>query len=530
MAEQEKTSGATQEWLPVQMRDQEQAPPASVEPGEWPVPPSVDSDAEDHAESDGGGDAGAGEETAEVADSDAREPAPVELDRAVEEDDQAREADRDEHRAEMTDSIAAVRGHVEQELQTYARGVEESDAAAQRTLGGFGERLTALEGGLAQLLASFERERVSTQELIGTLSDELGTRNGEAHERINALDRRVEETVEQMGERIAGIENEAQASRAHQVERLGALEEGLDQLLASFEHESATSQEVLRALAEELGTRSGESREQLRSLDRRLEVLRTSLEDRADGRDGRLAALERGAEEALELNAEIEQRIKEGLAESSGSVASLTKRLEDLAGSVEGEVAARSRVVTGISEELAARGSQVEERIGSIDERLQGITAAMQRLELSSGRSDPAVEGLRTAIGALEVRLQAHLGELGGEVEQLNRAASEGGGRAGDVTVIEGPAVRPADSAIPARAPSGASSDVAASEPPSLDVNRASFEDLRHLGLTITQAARVITLRDKRGGYDSLDDLDLVPGLPDALREELGRRFFVSRS
>ncbi len=47
-----------------------------------------------------------------------------------------------------------------------------------------------------------------------------------------------------------------------------------------------------------------------------------------------------------------------------------------------------------------------------------------------------------------------------------------------------------------------------------IDVNEATFEDLRSLGLSVTQCARVIAYRDTRGGYESLDELEDVPGLP----------------
>ncbi len=44
------------------------------------------------------------------------------------------------------------------------------------------------------------------------------------------------------------------------------------------------------------------------------------------------------------------------------------------------------------------------------------------------------------------------------------------------------------------------------------DVNEVSFEQLRELGLSVTQSARVIAYRETRGGFDSLDELDEIPG------------------
>ena len=57
-----------------------------------------------------------------------------------------------------------------------------------------------------------------------------------------------------------------------------------------------------------------------------------------------------------------------------------------------------------------------------------------------------------------------------------------------------------------------------------LDLNAATFEQLRVLGLSVTQCSRLIACRDARGGYGSLDELDEVPGLPKATRAELRSR------
>jgi DNA uptake protein ComE-like DNA-binding protein len=57
-----------------------------------------------------------------------------------------------------------------------------------------------------------------------------------------------------------------------------------------------------------------------------------------------------------------------------------------------------------------------------------------------------------------------------------------------------------------------------------LNLNDASFEELRKLGLSVTQSARLIAYRDVRGGYESLDELDEVPGLPKDVRRGLKAR------
>lgn len=85
--------------------------------------------------------------------------------------------------------------------------------------------------------------------------------------------------------------------------------------------------------------------------------------------------------------------------------------------------------------------------------------------------------------------------------EQLR---SEAGGWAG-----EGAAARPAASTAQA----GAASAERA-ESGRLDLNLATFEALRALGLSVSQSARFIGQRDARGGFRSVDDLDRLYGLP----------------
>jgi DNA uptake protein ComE-like DNA-binding protein len=53
------------------------------------------------------------------------------------------------------------------------------------------------------------------------------------------------------------------------------------------------------------------------------------------------------------------------------------------------------------------------------------------------------------------------------------------------------------------------------------NLNQISFEALRSLGLTVNQAARVISVRDQVGGFASVDGVDAVPGLPGEVREKL---------
>jgi competence ComEA-like helix-hairpin-helix protein len=54
-----------------------------------------------------------------------------------------------------------------------------------------------------------------------------------------------------------------------------------------------------------------------------------------------------------------------------------------------------------------------------------------------------------------------------------------------------------------------------------INLNTASFEELRDLGFSVTQATRVITYREREKGFKSVDDLADVPGMPPDLLGEV---------
>jgi competence ComEA-like helix-hairpin-helix protein len=45
-----------------------------------------------------------------------------------------------------------------------------------------------------------------------------------------------------------------------------------------------------------------------------------------------------------------------------------------------------------------------------------------------------------------------------------------------------------------------------------VNINTASFEELRGAEFSVTQATRVLAYRERFGGYSSVDDLARVPG------------------
>jgi DNA uptake protein ComE-like DNA-binding protein len=57
-----------------------------------------------------------------------------------------------------------------------------------------------------------------------------------------------------------------------------------------------------------------------------------------------------------------------------------------------------------------------------------------------------------------------------------------------------------------------------------VNLNTAGFEELRELGFSVTQATRVITFRERQKGFNSLDELADVPGMPQELLGEVSEK------
>jgi hypothetical protein len=60
-----------------------------------------------------------------------------------------------------------------------------------------------------------------------------------------------------------------------------------------------------------------------------------------------------------------------------------------------------------------------------------------------------------------------------------------------------------------------------------IDLNVVTFEQLREQNLSVTQATRLLAHRERLGGFQSVEDLDQVPGFPQDILEDLKRRSSV---
>jgi hypothetical protein len=89
------------------------------------------------------------------------------------------------------------------------------------------------------------------------------------------------------------------------------------------------------------------------------------------------------------------------------------------------------------------------------------------------------------------------------------------------------PAQEPASPPLPEQAHPVQEPTPQAAAGGAVSLNAATFEQLREHGLSVTQATRVLAYRERLGGYNSVDDLDDVPGFPGDFLEDFKRRVTV---
>ena len=121
------------------------------------------------------------------------------------------------------------------------------------------------------------------------------------------------------------------------------------------------------------------------------------------------------------------------------------------------------------------------------------------------------VEALESKVDALQAKVDAleRAIVVGRDAEQVRAASARD---AADPESTQ-------EDAAPASAPPRH----AGTEADHGSINSLSFEQLRELGLTVNQAARLISERDRRGGFGSLDELDELHGFPQQLLDALKR-------
>jgi len=181
------------------------------------------------------------------------------------------------------------------------------------------------------------------------------------------------------------------------------------------------------------------------------------------------------------------------------------------------------------------RQAHAEERMADDAEQrsVEQILALEEELERSRTASASKIQELGKRLSEAEARAIAAEGEIEesrAQVAKLEKALREAEERAG--TQVE----RGEPLATAAKRPHGDQRAAANVVEPTLQkptsaaavsLSSATFEDLRGLGLSVTQAKRVLDFRKRLHGFDSVDDLDYVPGFPSSFLAELKRQITV---
>ncbi len=369
---------------------------------------------------------------------------------------------------------------------------EELSSLAER-VGAQGERFDAVDEALAGRIG---RDEAELKNLAALLRDGLAEEAAARKEALTAVSRRISKASEAARSR----ERELAAERKLLGERTSGLDDRVarlgDRLGETIDAERAARSKDLQRLGEELKaavTDEGEDRRRLADeLTDRIGELATGLE--------RLAAAEVERGSSLSERLDGAERINEQVAER---INSHSEALERLAQELAENLAPQIEATQARSEEMFEIVARVDEHLAQARER-----AAVEQNER---------EWLEQRLDGRLLSTEQGLEVLGRKLEQIAAGNSDAARTAQER--------QPAPAERPPLKPS--SDDLAQLE--GADLNDLRFEELRTLGLSTTQAARLLAARERLGGFSGLDQLDAVPGIPAQTRDELKRRVTLSR-
>ncbi|HEY7151566.1 MAG TPA: helix-hairpin-helix domain-containing protein [Solirubrobacterales bacterium] len=302
--------------------------------------------------------------------------------------------------------------------------------------------------------------------------------------------------------------------------------------------EAARREAEERATAEILALEADFERERERTA-KSLEELQRRLEE-AEARAAGDVSVERietvgGRVEAEQLDAEM-RRLQ---AESDAQIEAALARVESetrtrVQSDADRRLAEREQELRAEADErVRAAGESALERAEKAEARAKRAEASVKdveaaRLDAEAEARSAAAEWLRGQVQEREQPLSAETVSPAGENDSADREAVEGEPRLGFLRRrVEARRARRAERAagqetteaeVPSANPAKRKSRPRRRGGP-LDVNKASFEQFRELGMSVTQATRVIAYRERVEGFNSVDDLDKVPGMSRKLTE-----------
>ncbi|MET0128950.1 MAG: helix-hairpin-helix domain-containing protein, partial [Solirubrobacterales bacterium] len=302
-----------------------------------------------------------------------------------------------------------------------------------------------------------------------------------------------DQSIREAAEREA-LARLAEAERRSDAERAGAAEAPAVEQGAGAPEEA--EERIERARAEPAGTAAPEPR-----------------------REALLAELQR-TEEQLEQHRAQEQELARELTDTEQRIAANRRRTEE----------ALERAASRL-QEVEARAAEAEERAQRAEELTKADDDELEKTDRLREMLDRIAEAEQRASSA-EQRARAAVEQAAQAVPEIDAGAIEE-----EATDPEPPH---GDPLLDPGAPPGAAEQTPEWFSTSLDpeqlpadpepaagtvsINSADYEELRGLGLSVTQTGRVLAERDRAGGFSTLDDLDRIPGLPATLLEQLKRR------
>ena len=312
---------------------------------------------------------------------------------------------------------------------------------------------------------------------------ETQRRNWEAlQEQQKLIEERLGELEKLAGDALAEA-TDAGAQADARFKKLGVRIKALDERLRDVQDESRSSiQEALSAQGP-----LDERLDGLEKLTARIKALE-ELPQRVEGLDERLGAVQDESRSSLEEARSAQRPLEERLA-ALEKLAARVEALEDLPERIEG-VGKQVTSAREIADGADARHKTLAARVTELEALERKAASGSRKLEQ---RAVETMESLaaRTELAEVVGRLSARVAALD---RRLNQAAEKESGHAQE---------RPTNGEV--------------------DLNEATFEQLRSLGLSATQAARVISARDGLGGFTSTGQLDGIPGLPEKDLQELKR-------
>ncbi|MEX0619982.1 MAG: helix-hairpin-helix domain-containing protein [Solirubrobacterales bacterium] len=201
--------------------------------------------------------------------------------------------------------------------------------------------------------------------------------------------------------------------------------------------------------------------------------------------------------------------------------------------------------LSSVERQLSADSGDRDRALRSAEQRLQEIERRAEDAERRAAFAERLAQ-LKLEEGERERRLDEIMGGIDRAEERAREAEerAESAERAAVMALEQGSirrgrtdtgrAIDPDTPRPSASVPSTPASSVPVAATTSrgglsggINLNSATFEELREADLSVTQATRILAYRERFGGYSSIEDLERVPGFPADVVDSLRGRFTV---